>query len=399
MRKTKIKSVGIVCPYSFKVPGGVQNHVLGMAGWLKSNGIRVGILAPGYPPDGLLSSYHIDESDFTTGGKTVPVKVNGSVARINFGPRSAMRAKKWLDTGGWDIVHLHEPITPTLSLLTLWLTEKPVVGTFHSSSPVYRLLRVINEMLPKAVHRLDASIAVSSMAKVVATGHTGLDPVIVGNGLDINDYQLAPTKSRWRGGDHPRITFLGRYAEPRKGFNVLTAAKSLIQREYPDAEFLVIGRGPELEIEGMRFVGNVSDKQRNDWLTKTDVYIAPQTGRESFGIVLIEALACGAPVVASDLPAFVDVLTNEEGIAGHIFEAGNPAALAEAVLKSLGEPRDLRLSHGRDVAERYDWSVIGPQVVDIYKYALERRLAANARNKLFDRPKRRSDGLNESRGE
>ncbi|WP_341728275.1 glycosyltransferase family 4 protein [Brooklawnia sp.] len=368
--------VGLVCPYSFNRPGGVQNHVLGLAGWLKSKGHQVSVLAPGYPPHGMLADYGLAGAEFTTGGKALPLKVNESVARINFGFGPARKAKAWLDAGDFDVVHLHEPIAPNLCLLTLWLTDRAVTATFHSNSPIFKSWKRINEMLPGAVRRLDATIAVSSVAARVAKGHTGVVPVVIGNGLAIDDYEIEPVGGRWRGGDHPRITFLGRYSEPRKGFNVLTACLPLVREHFPDLEVIVIGHGPEMSIEGVTFVGGVCDAERNRWLGASDVYVAPQTGRESFGIVLIEAMACGAPVVASNLGAFVEVLSDRDGVIGHTFKVGNSHALAEAIIVSLTEPRDLRLQRGREQAASFDWSVIGPQVVAMYEVAIENRYLA-----------------------
>lgn len=361
--------VGIVCPYSFNRPGGVQNHVLGLAGWLKRQGHHVEVLAPGEPPRGMLADYGLDAAQYTTGGKAVPLKANGSVARINFGLGPWRRAKKWLDAGDFDVVHLHEPMVPSLCLHTLWLTDRAVTATFHTNAPIMGWLKRVNHMLPGAISRLDATIAVSSIAAKVAKGHTGVRPVVIGNGMAIDDIELVPTTGRWRGGEHPRIAFLGRYEEPRKGFQVLTAALPLIRAVHPDIEVVVMGHGGRMSVEGVQFVGGVSDAERNRWLGASDVYIAPQTGRESFGIVLIEALASGAPVVASALPAFTEVLSDDNGVCGHTFSSGNSAALARAVIKSLGEPRDLRLNRGRELAARYDWSQIGPQVLAMYELA------------------------------
>lgn len=361
--------VGIVCPYSFNRPGGVQNHVLGLAGWLKRQGHHVEVLAPGEPPRGMLADYGLDAGQYTTGGKAVPLKANGSVARINFGLGPWRRAKKWLDAGDFDVVHLHEPMVPSLCLHTLWLTDRAVTATFHTNAPIMGWLKRVNHMLPGAISRLDATIAVSSIAAKVAKGHTGVRPVVIGNGMAIDDIELVPTTGRWRGGEHPRIAFLGRYEEPRKGFQVLTAALPLIRAVHPDIEVVVMGHGGRMSVEGVQFVGGVSDAERNRWLGASDVYIAPQTGRESFGIVLIEALASGAPVVASALPAFTEVLSDDNGVCGHTFSSGNSAALARAVIKSLGEPRDLRLNRGRELAARYDWSQIGPQVLAMYELA------------------------------
>lgn len=365
--------IGLVCPYSFQRPGGVQNHVLGLAGWLKKQGHQVAILAPGEPPSGMLASYGLVDSEYTTGGKALPVRANGSVARINFGVGPARRAKAWLDAGDFDAVHLHEPMTPSLAILALWLTDRPVTATFHTNAPTVKTLRRLNQLLPQSVRRLDSAIAVSSVAAEVANVHTGVSPVVIGNGLAIEDYEAVPTTGRWRGGDHPRLTFLGRYEEPRKGFHVLTAALPLIRDAFPNLEVVVIGHGGRMSVEGVKFVGGVNDAERNRWLGISDVYVAPQTGRESFGIVLIEAMACGAPVVASELPAFVEVLSDEEGPVGHTFRTGNSQELARAAIASLKEPRDLRLQRGLKQAARFDWSVIGPQVLAMYRLAAENR--------------------------
>lgn len=367
--------IGIVCPYSFVAPGGVQNHVLGLAGWLRRNDHHVEILAPGKPEPGLLESYGLSTDQFTTAGKAVPIRTNGSVARLNFGPPVASRAKKWLDNGDFDAVHLHEPITPSVAITTLWFTDRPVTGTFHASSKIVRSLIVLNKMMPGPVQRLDATIAVSNAAAIVAKSHFGVHPVVIGNGIEIADYPIAPCSGKWRGGDHPRLVFLGRYDEPRKGFQVLTAALPLIRKSYPDIDVVVIGRGSELTIPGVRFVGGVDDETRNEWLASADVYVAPQTGRESFGIVLLEAMACGAPVVASDLSAFEEVLTDAEGPVGHLFSKGSAQGLARAVVTSLGEPRDLRLERGRQRAASFDWDRIGPQVIAMYQLAADRRFA------------------------
>lgn len=367
--------IGIVCPYSFVAPGGVQNHVLGLAGWLRRNDHHVEILAPGHPGPGLLESYGLTPDQFTSAGRAVPIRTNGSVARVNFGPRVASRAKHWLDAGDFDAVHLHEPITPSVAVTTLWLTDRPVTATFHANSRIVRSLIALNHLMPGPVQRLDATIAVSNAAARVAKSHYGVHPVVIGNGIEITDYPIAPTQGRWRGGERPRLVFLGRYDEPRKGFQVLTAALPLIRKVHPDLDVVVIGRGSELTIPGVRFVGGVDDATRNQWLASADVYVAPQTGRESFGIVLLEAMACGAPVVASDLDAFAEVLTDAQGPVGHLFTTGSAQDLARAVLASLDEPRDLRLDRGRARAASFDWDRIGPQVIAMYQLAADRRFA------------------------
>ncbi|MDK9345689.1 glycosyltransferase family 4 protein [Propionibacterium freudenreichii] len=361
--------VGLVCPYSFARPGGVQNHVLGLGGWLKEQGHDVSIIAPGQASRSLLAETGLVPSEFVSAGRAVPVTFNGSVARINFGVGPALKVKKWLDQGNLDVVHLHEPIAPTICLLALYLTDRPVTATFHTATPELTAIRFANRVLPRMVSRIDAAIAVSSEAADVAHHYSGVNPVVIGNGIHLADYPLVRATSRWRGGEHPLITFLGRYDEPRKGFEVLTAALPLVRATYPDLEVVVIGSGTARSVEGVRFLGGLDDEERNAWLGRSDIYIAPQTGRESFGIVLLEAMACGAPVVAANLRAFLDVLTDDEGLVGHTFRVGNSASASRAMLRSLSEPRDLRLERGRALAANYDWSVIGPQVVAMYTVA------------------------------
>lgn len=377
--------VGIVCPYSFTYPGGVQNHVLGLGGWLKQNGHQVSILAPGQASPALLAETGLRPEEFTSAGHAVPISFNGSVARINFGPGPASKVKRWLDQGRFDVVHLHEPIGPNIGMVALYLTDRPVTATFHTSMPTMRAIKLLNQTLPRVVSRIDSSIAVSAAAAEVAHEHSGVDPVIIGNGIHVDDYPLEPTRGPWRGGEAPRLVFLGRYDEPRKGFEVLTPALPLVRSRFPDLDVVVIGSGSARSEQGVRFLGGLDDEARNYWLGHCDVYIAPQTGRESFGIVLLEAMACGAPVVASDLPAFVDVLTDDEGVIGHVFCKGNSSSASQAIINSLSEPRDLRLERGRAQAARFDWSQIGPQVVQMYRTA---RLNS-ARMRLSGRWRRR----------
>lgn len=354
--------IGLVCPYSFSHPGGVQNHVLGLAGWLAAQGHHVEVLGPGTPtvlPWGVR---------FTGAGPGVPVTYNGSVARVNFGAGPWLRVRRWLAAGRFDVVHLHEPITPSVSMLALWLTKAPVVATFHTATPGSRSMRLAEQVLPGSIKRIDAAIAVSEVAREVAASHIGVPAVVIGNGISFCDYAGAPTTTRWRAGDHPRITFLGRYSEPRKGFGVLLAALPAVRAEIPGVEVDVIGSGLPLLGQGdVRVLAGLSDAERNALLAASDVYVAPHTGRESFGIVLLEALASGAPVVASDLPAFRQVISDDDGPVGHLVVPGDAAALSRALVRSLREPRDLRLERGRAVAVHYDWSVIGPMVASQYQ--------------------------------
>ncbi len=362
--------IGLVCPYSFNSPGGVQNHVLGLAGWLAETGHVVSILGPGCPSQHALDRNRVPADCFVTSGYSVPVRYNGSIARVSFDPVVGRRVRTWLDWGEFDVLHLHEPITPSVSAIALLRSDRPVVATFHTATPGSRSMRWVGQSLPKVIQRIDVGIAVSRVAQQVAREHIGIESVVIGNGIRLSDHPLVPQSTRWRGGAHPQLTFIGRYSEPRKGFPVLQAALPLIRAVHPDVRVTVIGSGLPTYEPGVRFVGALDDDARDDVLAHTDVYVAPNTGRESFGIILLEALASGASVVASDLPAFRDVISDGLGPVGRLFPVGDRRGLASQVLAALAAPPGELLARGRDIAARFDWGAVGTRIIEQYSRAM-----------------------------
>jgi phosphatidylinositol alpha-mannosyltransferase len=373
--------VGLVCPYSFDVSGGVQNHVLGLAHYLRSAGHQPQLLAPGTP-----------ERDtgigFTSAGAAVPVPYNGSVARVNFGPLSAARARRWLRRGRFDLVHIHEPISPSIGLLSLWATDSPVVATFHSAMPRSRSMQVAGGALRASVERIDAAIAVSESARRVVIQHLGRDAVVVPNGFDYAAFAprspasagvspISRSAGPWRGGAVPRISFLGRVDEPRKGLPVLLEALPAIRAALGEVDVVIAGQGQPPRRVPARVLGPVSDPEKAALLGSSDVFVAPHLERESFGIVLLEAMASGAYVVASALPAFADVLAPDAEVGsdpcGTLFPPGDSSALAAAVVDAVRRPEPRRIWRARQYARRYDWSRVGPEVLDVYAAVTDAR--------------------------
>ncbi|MET7680875.1 glycosyltransferase family 4 protein [Streptomyces sp. NPDC005423] len=358
--------IGIVCPYSWDVPGGVQFHIRDLAEYFVRLGHHVSVLAPA-DDDTPLPPYVV------SAGRAVPVPYNGSVARLNFGFLSAARVRRWLHDGEFDVVHIHEPTAPSLGLLTCWAAQGPIVATFHTSNPRSRAMVAAYSILQAALEKISARIAVSEYARRTLVEHLGGDAVVIPNGVDVDFFARAEPKPEWQGGT---IGFIGRIDEPRKGLPVLMRALPRIFAECPGTRLLVAGRGDEEEAvatlpEELRsrveFLGMISDEDKARLLRSIDLYVAPNTGGESFGIVLVEALSAGAPVLASDLAAFAQVL--DQGAAGQLFANENADALAEAAVRLLGDPErrgELR-RRGSAHVRRFDWSTVGADILSVYE--------------------------------
>lgn len=369
--------VGLVCPYSFDVPGGVQFHVRDLAEALIDRGHTVSVLAPAADetpvPDYLVPA-----------GRAVPVHYNGSVARLTFGPVTARRVRRWLAQGEFDVLHLHEPVTPSLSMLALWIADGPVVATFHTSLLRSRSLQVAYPLVRQSLEKISLRVAVSEDARRTLVEHLGGDAVVIPNGVWVDTFDRAEPDPRWTGTPQaPTVAFLGRYDEGRKGLPVLLRAVGHVLDALPGARFLVAGRGETgqeqaREILGDRassveFLGGVSEEDKARLLSSVDVYCAPQTGGESFGIVLVEAMAAGAAVVASDLGAFTRVL--DDGEAGVLFRTGDGDDLGATLVRVLGDPqvRERVRTRARRVVGRYDWSAVTDQVLAVYEMAVAGR--------------------------
>lgn len=369
--------VGIVCPYSFDVPGGVQFHVRDLAESLLARGHEVSVLAPAADdtpvPDYLVAA-----------GRAVPVHYNGSVARLTFGPVTAGRVRRWLAAGRFDVLHLHEPVTPSLGMLALWIADGPVVATFHTSIVRSRSLQAAYPLVRQSLEKISLRVAVSEDARRTLVEHLGGDAVVIPNGVWVDTFADAGADPRWTGTPAaPTLAFLGRLDEPRKGLSVLLRALPAVLDAHPGARVLVAGRGETGQEQArdvlgdragaVEFLGGVSEEDKACLLASADVYVAPQTGGESFGIVLVEAMSAGTAVVASDLGAFSRVL--DDGEAGVLFRTGDPADLGATLVRVLGDPalRERVQARASQVVRRYDWSAVTDQVLAVYEMAVAGR--------------------------
>jgi phosphatidylinositol alpha-mannosyltransferase len=368
--------IGLVCPYQWDVPGGVQYHVRDLAETLRGMGHHVEVLTPAEHEESLTDTW------ITFAGRTVPIPYNGSMASVQFGPVSAARVRRWLREGRFDVVHVHDPAPPSLGLLVLMIAKGPIVATFHAATIRSRFLAAWGPVIRPWLEKINGRIAVSDFSRRLQVEHLGDDAVIIPNGVHVAAFAEGPPLPGYaRGVDGPTIGFLGRYDEPRKGLPVLLEAMRDVLRHYPGARLLIAGRGDADDVRALigedlrphvALLGELTEEDKAAFLRSVDVYCAPNLLGESFGVVLIEALAAGAPIVASDLDAFARVL--EDGAAGVLVRRGDAAALAEALNALLGDPvRRAELSaRGSKVAAGYDWAVLARRILAVYEMVVPR---------------------------
>lgn len=363
------KRIGIVCPYGWDTPGGVQAHVSDLAQYLISQGHYVSVLAPTSDEDGL--------PDFVvSAGRPISIPYNGAVARILFGPIAFARVRQWIAQGEFDLLHLHEPAIPSISLLACFAAEGPMVGTFHASAKRQRAIFAIGPILEPVIEKLTARIAVSEAARSTLTEHLETDAVVVPNGIYARTLAGGDFNPEWAGNS---IGFIGRFEEPRKGLAVLVAALPKIVAKIPDVRVIVAGPGsPENFLQTVpqelhhrfTFLGRISEGEKASFLNSIGLYVAPNTGGESFGIILAEALAGGAAVVASDIPAFDALLGG--GKYGSLFTSENPQSLASSIVEVLtNEELRNKLKHaGKIYSQNFDWEVVAQRIYDVYEMAM-----------------------------
>ena len=335
--------IAVVCPYDLEKPGGVQQIAIELVDRLVDRGHDAWLVGPGHRPGAVEV------------GRTFRVRANDSVAPVALGPRVPAKVREAVR--GADVVHVHEPIMPLVSTAAL-RGSAPRVVTFHADAPKWasRLYRRLPNRWVEAIATAVVT-AVSPVAAAALPEEFG-EPEIIPNGLDTSAFRSKPKVPF-------RVTFLGR-DEPRKGLDLLLAAWPTIRRRIPEAELVVMGADRAHVPEGVRCLGRVDEETKREMLGSASVHVAPNTGGESFGIVVAEAMAAGCAVVASDIPAFRAVLSG----AGVLVPVGDVGALAAEIAGLLATPAEIDAS-GRSARARaadFDWSV----VVDRYLRAYER---------------------------
>ncbi|MDQ4028257.1 MAG: glycosyltransferase family 4 protein [Actinomycetota bacterium] len=362
--------ISIVCPYAWDRPGGVQSHVRSLAGILRDRGHDVQIIAPSSRRDGRRGD------DATLVGRAVGIPANGSVAPIAFGPTASFGVRHALESFRPDVVHLHEPLIPSLSLLALTGPPAPSVGTFHAAADSSLAYRVARRGLDAAMRRLHVRTAVSDQARALIARYFPGEYLLTPNGIDARRFTSAEPLDL---GPGKKVLFFGRI-ERRKGLEVLTQAMTRLRDL--DARIVVGGTGPEERAGRLlarrlavpaQWLGRIDERDVGRVFRSADVYCAPGVGGESFGYVVVEAMAAGTPVVCSDLPGYRAVA----GGAAELVPPGQPGPLADALRRVLSNPEAAaRMGKaGTRLAGMYDWKRLVPGVERAYEQAIDRARA------------------------
>jgi phosphatidylinositol alpha-mannosyltransferase len=381
--------IGLVTPYVYPLPGGVNDHVGHLYESLRARGHDVRIISASH---GLQRS---SEGDVIRIGKGFSVPANGSVGTLTISPRYRSLLQAVLERERFDLLHFHEPFVPFLTLVALRESRSVNIATFHAYAGFAPGYQLGGRMLgPVAANRLHGRIAVSAAARHFADRYLPGDYKVIPNGVDLRRFAHAVPLARWQDG-RPNILFVGRL-EPRKGLLHLLKAFRMVRKAGCDCRLLVVGSGP-LEREarryvmtrrlaGVEFLGRVSDQEKVQLFKTADVYVSPATGRESFGIVLLEAMASGTAIVCSDIHGYKGVVKRDEQAL--LVPPGNHRALAQAILKLIADP-DRRASMGKSGLERvegFGWDRIAERVEAYYGFVIRRLAAQGSLPRHFGAP-------------
>jgi len=370
--------IGLVCPYIYPASGGVAQHVQYLYQGLRQGGHDVRILTASHGPQ------RASEGDIIRLGVGVSVPINASVGTLTFSPRYLGQIGTMLERERFDILHFHEPFVPFLSLFLLRESTSVNIATFHAYAGFSPSYEFGSRALRGYATRLHGRIAVSAAARHFIDRFFPGDYKVIPNGVDVQRYANAVPIARWQDGTH-NVLFVGRH-EPRKGLLDLLKAHRIMRKTGSGSRLLIVGSGPQERearryvatrgLQEVEFLGRVSDTEKAQLFRTVDVFASPATGGESFGIVLLEAMAAGTPIVCSDIHGYKGVV--RRGREALLVPPREPRELAIAIDRLLRDPalREQMGAAGQARAEEFSWPRVTAKVEDYYGFVI-RRLAAS----------------------
>jgi phosphatidylinositol alpha-mannosyltransferase len=373
-----------VSPFDFGVAGGVNEHVIQLDQQFRSMGHETRILAPTSAGVGEQDDGHVYRL-----GAAMPIPANGSMARVTLSPLVINKVRQFLEKEQFDVIHLHEPLAPMLPLAVLLFSKSANVGTFHAARTNNLFYLYTKPALDMFHGRLDAKIAVSEAALEFADSHFPGYYHVVPNGVALEQFsQSVQPLPRLMDG-RKNILFMGRYNESRKGFRYLVRAFPMVREQFPEARLIVVGSGNQEryerflhqhDIHDVLFAGFIDPELKPRYYASADVFCAPSTGRESFGLILVEAMASGAPVVASAIPGYQGVITHGE--TGLLVEPKDAQSLAMGLVRILADTnlRDRVTANALEHVRQYDWKRVANRLKTVYELAIQNRATAAPRD-------------------
>jgi len=366
--------IGLVTPYVYPLPGGVNQHVRYLYEHLRLRGHDVRIISTTH------GIQRASEGDVIRIGRGFSLPANGSVGTITVSPRFLSQVRDVLEREQFDLLHFHEPFVPFLSIVVLGLSNSVNVATFHAFGGFSPAYTIGSRLMRPSIRKIHGRIAVSAAARHFVDRFFPGDYKVIPNGVDVDRFARAVPIARWEDGTK-NILFVGRF-ESRKGLLHLLKAYRILRKTGCDCRLLVVGGGPQdremrrylatRKLGGVEFLGRVSDDERDALFKTADIYCSPATGRESFGIVLLEAMAAGTAIVASDIHGYKGVL--HRGREGLLVPPGQPKAIAAALSQLLGddERRAAMAAAGLERAQEFSWDRVTQKVEDYYGFVIRR---------------------------
>ena len=362
-----------ISPYDFAHPGGVQRHISSLSSELVSRGHDVSVIGPCSKSTPLVN---LENVNFVPLGRSIPFPTAGSLARISISLWHEWKIKSFLQTENFDIVHIHEPLMPLTSLTAATFSRSTTIGTFHAynegRSKGYILGKRLR-LLERFANRLDGRIAVSEPAKIFHNKYFPSDYKVIPNGLDVDRFSTPTMRPTVMKSENINLLFVGRVNESRKGLRYALGAYSRLKWQYPNLRLIIVGSGvPDKEsyrvmgersLDDVIFLGPMSESELPSYYQHADIFLAPNTGKESFGFITIESMASSTPVIAASIPGFQSVI--KDGYNGILVEPKNEKSLAIAIKKLIDNP-SLRTSleiNGRLSVEKYSWKRVTNNII------------------------------------